>query len=282
VRQRVWSQRHVPEHHDRPAGSTPPASSAVTVWHSCLLARESAMKKILVGVAVIAAGLTSVVGSVQASPKRAEVSTPTRYLGPSGGTVRFSARVKNAQTCRWSSSGTMRAAGFDGTLKCKAGRVTRLARFKANPSLGVLPQSRFALLTLTVKGKTGKTVYYLNVEEAAFRCSGTVSLTGRVSGVSGSFPNYVTSVSGTVTNDRSVRIYDVRVTIVLAGSPQTAEANMIVVDIPGSIAQGATVSWSASGPPVPYPEVFLQNPWVSNYANNAKGVNCGVDGIGSN
>jgi len=77
----------------------------------------------------------------------------------------------------------------------------------------------------------------------------------------------------------------VDITFVLIGTNLEEMANDIVVQIPGSIGRGAKVSWAGSDQPLPYPEELdplTNNLWVSNYANDATGINCGVDGIGSN
>ena len=86
-------------------------------------------------------------------------TVPTRQLPASGGTVEWTATVRNAQWCEWSSSPAV--TGFDATVRCKTGTVTRLARFKPNASARVLDYT----LSLTVLGRT-KAVAYLKVVEA--------------------------------------------------------------------------------------------------------------------
>jgi len=61
-------------------------------------------------------------------------AVPTRHLPATGGTIKWPVTVHNATTCHWSSSPKL--AGFDGTVRCKTGRVVRPATFKANTSTG--------------------------------------------------------------------------------------------------------------------------------------------------
>jgi hypothetical protein len=86
-------------------------------------------------------------------------TVPTRHLTASGGTIEWTTTVHNAQWCEWSSSPTV--TGFDATVRCKSGTVTRSATFTANTSSA----AKYYTLSLTVLGQT-KTVEYLKVVEA--------------------------------------------------------------------------------------------------------------------
>jgi hypothetical protein len=86
-------------------------------------------------------------------------TVPTRHLTASGGTIEWTTTVHNAQWCEWSSSATV--TGFDATVRCKSGTVTRSATFTANTSSA----AKYYTLSLTVLGQT-KTVEYLKVVEA--------------------------------------------------------------------------------------------------------------------
>ncbi|MGO9963127.1 MAG: hypothetical protein ACLPUG_06825 [Acidimicrobiales bacterium] len=81
-------------------------------------------------------------------------AVPTRYLPSTGGAVHWTTTVDNAQWCDWSSSPAV--TGFEATVPCKTGMVTRSARFKANMSA----EAMYFTLSLTTLGKT-KTVKYL-------------------------------------------------------------------------------------------------------------------------
>lgn len=83
----------------------------------------------------------------------------TRYLSAKGGTLIWVLAVHNAKTCTWTSS--PKVARFDGTVKCKTGRVVRRATFKANTSTGTKDYT----LKLVVRGTT-RTVDHLKVVEA--------------------------------------------------------------------------------------------------------------------
>jgi hypothetical protein len=77
-----------------------------------------------------------------------QAGASSKTVRASGGSVTFTATVRNAKTCEWSSS--PKIAGFNVTVKCISGRVSRLARFKANASTQV---KRYTI-TLTAKGAT--------------------------------------------------------------------------------------------------------------------------------
>lgn len=261
------------------------------------------MKKRWLLVLALLLGLVVPIGVAAAATK-----IPTDHFSAKGGSLRFSAAVKNAKTCSWSSS--PKVTGFNSTAKCRNGKVSRSAKIRANASA----RAKDYTLTLTVKGKT-TSVDHLKVVEAGrlvvssttstttsttttstvpttteFTCTGNVTVTGAVSGVSGSFPTFVTSVSGTLTNGRNVPIYDVNVSFWLVSGSQTAETT---VELASSvaIAPGATVSWSGNGPSMlGTGAASLElasgdsggSPWVSSYSNDANGIFCGLDGFGSN
>ncbi len=86
-------------------------------------------------------------------------AVPIDHVGPQGGTIVWVATVNNAKTCTWSSSPNV--AGFNATVKCKTGKVTRSAKFQANTSTKVKDYT----LTLRVRGET-TTVDYLKIVEA--------------------------------------------------------------------------------------------------------------------
>ena len=78
----------------------------------------------------------------------AATKVTTYNLSAKGGTIKFTATVKNAKTCAWLS--TPKVVGFDTTVNCHSGKITRSARFKAN----TLTKSKSYSITLTVHGKS--------------------------------------------------------------------------------------------------------------------------------
>jgi len=113
---------------------------------------------LLVG-ALAVMGLARAAGASYLSTTVAPMLVPTRYLPASGGTIKWPVMVYNATMCRWSSSPEL--AGFDGTVKCKPGRVVRPATFQANTSTG----AKGYTLNLVMRG-TIRTVVHLEVVEA--------------------------------------------------------------------------------------------------------------------
>jgi len=95
-------------------------------------------------------------------------AVPTRHLPATGGTIKWPVTVHNAKTCHWSSSPKL--AGFDGTVRCKTGRVVRPATFKANTSTG----AKAYTLNLVMRGTT-RTVDQLKVVEAGKPTSTTTT-----------------------------------------------------------------------------------------------------------
>lgn len=97
---------------------------------------------------VLVAVVALVAIAIPSTMALAATRVPTYKLSAKGGTVKLSATVKNAKTCAWSSS--PKVAGFNATVKCKTGKVTRSAKFTANQST----KAKDDTLSLTVRGKT--------------------------------------------------------------------------------------------------------------------------------
>jgi lysophospholipase L1-like esterase len=77
-----------------------------------------------------------------------QAGAATKTVRASGGSVSFIATVRNSKICEWSSS--PKIAGFNITVTCSSGRVSRSARFNANATTQV---KRYTI-TLTAKGAT--------------------------------------------------------------------------------------------------------------------------------
>jgi len=88
----------------------------------------------------------------------AQAGAATRTVSASGGSVTLTAWVRNAKTCGWSSS--PKIAGFNITVKCISGSVSRSARFKANAATQV---KRYTI-TLTAKGATSGVTRWTVIE----------------------------------------------------------------------------------------------------------------------
>lgn len=99
-----------------------------------------------------------------------QAGATTMKIGASGGSLTFTAAVRNATTCGWSSSPTI--AGFTKNVKCKTGTVARSARFTANTSTAAKSYE----VTLTVHGKT-TTIKRWKVNQAAKPPPTTISST---------------------------------------------------------------------------------------------------------
>ena len=108
----------------------------------------------LVGV-VLATGLLVPIGVALAA-----TTVVTRNISAKGGTLTFSATVKNAATCAWTSSPTI--AGFNETVPCTVGTNSRSAKFPANKSTSAVTWA----IKLSVAAKAA-TVHQWNVVEAA-------------------------------------------------------------------------------------------------------------------
>jgi lysophospholipase L1-like esterase len=77
-----------------------------------------------------------------------QAGAATKTVRASGGSVTFIATVRNSKICEWSSS--PKIAGFNITVTCISGRVSRSARFKVNATT----QLKRYTITLTAKGAT--------------------------------------------------------------------------------------------------------------------------------
>jgi hypothetical protein len=112
--------------------------------------RHRILKATLAGVMAVA--LAVVAPTVMSAGSRAAsaATVPTHYLTHKGGTVTWTITVHNAKPawCAWSSS--PKVAKFGTTVRCKTGKVTRSAQFKANTSA----QAKSYAITLTVLGKS--------------------------------------------------------------------------------------------------------------------------------
>src|ERR1019366_8907488 len=115
------------------------------------------MRTVLRPLIAVAALVACAVPSLASAAGTATV--PTRHLPATGGTIKWPVMVHNATTCIWSSS--PKVAGFDGTVKCKNGRVVRPATFQANTSTGAKDYT----LNLVIRGTT-RTVDHLKAVEA--------------------------------------------------------------------------------------------------------------------
>lgn len=103
------------------------------------------MRRIVVSVASVALLLSGVVATqAGAAPKRVSLSRPAVRV--SGGSATFSATVRYAKTCAWSSRPMI--PGFTKTVGCRTGRVARLANFSANKST----KAKLYTVTLIVRG----------------------------------------------------------------------------------------------------------------------------------
>ena len=126
------------------------------------------MRPVLRPLIPVAALVAFAVPSLASAASTAAV--PTRHLPATGGTIKWPVTVHNAKTCHWSSSPKL--AGFDGTVRCKTGRVVRPATFQANTSTG----AKAYTLNLVMRGTT-RTVDQLKVVEAGKPTSTTTTST---------------------------------------------------------------------------------------------------------
>jgi len=124
------------------------------------------MRPVLRPLIPVAALVAFAVPSLASAASTAAV--PTRHLPATGGTIKWPVTVHKATTCHWSSSPKL--AGFDGTVRCKTGRVVRPATFKANTSTG----AKAYTLNLVMRGTT-RTVDQLKVVEAGKPTSTTTT-----------------------------------------------------------------------------------------------------------
>ena len=89
-----------------------------------------------------------------------QAGAATKTVRASGGSLTFTATARDAKTCEWSSS--PKIVGFNITVKCISGRVSRTAKFKANATT----QVKKYMITLTAKGAT-TVVTHWTVKEAS-------------------------------------------------------------------------------------------------------------------
>jgi hypothetical protein len=108
-------------------------------------------RRLAVSIACIALGLSGLAF--------ANAGASTRTVSASGGSVTFRATVRNATTCKWSSS--PKIAGFATTVRCKNGTVARSAKFHANASTN----TKSYVIALTTHGKR-TTIKYWEVTQA--------------------------------------------------------------------------------------------------------------------
>ena len=116
----------------------------------------------LAGVAAVALAVAApAVASASSHSSASAAKVSTRYLSANGGTVTWTVKVHSAKPawCKWSSS--PKVAGFNAIVKCKTGKITRSARFKANR----LRRPTTHAITLTVLAKV-RTVDRWKVIEA--------------------------------------------------------------------------------------------------------------------
>jgi hypothetical protein len=89
-----------------------------------------------------------------------QAGAATKTVSASGGSVTFTAVVKNAKTCGWSSS--PKITGFTATVQCKTGTISRSAKLPANTAT----MAKSYTVTLTVRGN-GIAVTRWKVNQAA-------------------------------------------------------------------------------------------------------------------
>ena len=114
--------------------------------------RTIRLAALIAAVALVGFGSPSLAGAEGA------MAIPTDHLSANGGTIHWVVKVHNAKKCIWSSS--PKVAGFNGTVNCKTGKVSRLAKFQSNTS----SKQKDYKLTLTIRGET-TTVDYLHIVE---------------------------------------------------------------------------------------------------------------------
>ena len=125
---------------------------------------RTVLRPLIAVAALVALAVPSLAGAASTA------AGPIRHLPASGATIRWTVMVRNANTCHWSSSPEVE--GFDGTVKCKPGRVVRPATFQANTSTGTKDYT----LNLVMRGTT-RTVVHLKVVEAGMPAPTTTTTT---------------------------------------------------------------------------------------------------------
>ena len=99
----------------------------------------------------------------------AQAGAATTVVSASGGSVTFSAVVRSAKTCRWSSS--PKIAGFAVTERCKMGIIFRVAKFRANTSA----KAKAYAIRLTVHGTITEIDHWKVVQAGGNRSTTTTT-----------------------------------------------------------------------------------------------------------
>ena len=89
-----------------------------------------------------------------------QASAATRTLSASGGTLRFTAKVRNATSCHWTLKPPIPSIAT--TMRCKTGTVSREAKIPANTTT----IAKAYTVTLTIRSKT-TTIDHWKVTQAA-------------------------------------------------------------------------------------------------------------------
>lgn len=129
----------------------------------------------------------------------AQAGAATKTVSASGGSVTLTVTVRNALTCEWSSS--PKIAGFNITVKCSSGRVSRSARFKANATT----QVKNYVITLTAKDSTNGVTRW-TVKEAG-RVPPTTTTTASPTTTTTVSP-VTTTTAVPVTTTTETKVYD--------------------------------------------------------------------------
>jgi len=179
-----------------------------------------------------------------------EAGAASKIVRASGGLVTFTATVRIAKTCEWSSS--PKIAGFNITVKCISGRVSRAARFKANATTQV---KRYTI-TLTAKGATTGVTHW-TVKEAR---SVPPTTTTTVSPATTTTVSPVTTTTAVpVTTTTETQIYDQPTTLFYDGFLSyveeigglfyaTEDADLTITAYPSISPEAGTVTfYDASG-----------------------------------
>jgi hypothetical protein len=213
------------------------------------------MRTVLRPLIAVAALVALAVPSLASAASTAAV--PIRHLPASGATIRWTVMVRNAKTCHWSSSPEV--VGFDGTVKCKPGRVVRPAKFQANTSTGAKDYT----LNLVMRGTT-RTVVHLKVVEAGTPAPTTTTSTTTTSTTTTtlpptSFPGSTSSNwSGYVLTGRSggyeaISAYWTMPTVDCASAvPDSATSDWVGVNESPGLFQDGTTSQCVSGQQIDY------------------------------
>jgi len=137
-----------------------------------------------------------------------QAGAASKIIRASGGLVTFTATVRIAKSCEWSSS--PKIAGFNITVKCISGRVFRSARFKANDT----SQVKNYVITLTAKGSSNGVTRW-TVKEAGRVPPTTTTTTAPTTTTSVSPVTTTTAVPVTTTTE--TQVYDQPTTLFYDG-----------------------------------------------------------------